>query len=259
MPLLSAFARAFGTVLVAVPVAAAVPAVANPPVPAVAPAAAPTDEDNTVPIISSVRIRPAEPVLGGKAPTKVTVDVRVGDSSGVDSIEAWLHTYDGLDGRELKSFVAVPGVKDLFRASLELSKHSQTGRWNTDFFMADNVNNMALRRSKAPFWLKRDTRFQGVNASPERVKRGARITVRGELVRFDPAKGYVTHGDGRVQILFKRKGRTRWVEMGYARTDRSGAFMRAFPARADGAWRAAFAGTRAYVARISRGDGIDVR
>ncbi len=82
MPLLSAFARAFGTVLVAVPVAAAVPAVANPPVPAVAPAAAPTDEDNTVPIISSVRIRPAEPVLGGKAPTKVTVDVRVGTRAG---------------------------------------------------------------------------------------------------------------------------------------------------------------------------------
>ncbi|MDP9416481.1 MAG: hypothetical protein M3P48_01260 [Actinomycetota bacterium] len=246
--------------LLGAPVAGALPPA---PAPVAAPAspvrAAGTGEDNVVPIIRGVRIRPATPVLKPSTTTTITVDVRVTDDSGVDGIEAWLHAWDGLDGREIKDFAQVPGRNGLYRASITVSNRVHAGAWNTDFFVSDNASNMALRRGKAPFRVKRDTRFQAFNVGPEPARRGARLTAGGELSRFDPEKGYVAYRGKRVQILFKRAKATKWISAGFATTDRAGRFSRAVKVAADGTWRAYFPGTDTYVARRSGRDAVDVR
>ncbi len=212
-----------------------------------------------VPIILAVRIRPGIPVLREGGATRVTVDVRVTDDSGVDAIESWLHAADGMDGKEIKQFEPLVGVRNVYRATVGVRNDAHTGRWKTDFFVMDTANNMALRRGKAAFYVKRDTSFTDFNASPERVRRGGALTVSGKLLRFEPGAGRVAYAEKRVQILFKRHDRTRWVEKAVARTGRRGLFSVAVTAGADGAWRAHFPGTDNHVARYSDRDAIDVR
>ncbi|MEV5573520.1 hypothetical protein AB0L06_26045 [Spirillospora sp. NPDC052269] len=101
------------------------------------------------------------------------------------------------------------------------------------------------------------TAISSFNASPEPVKKGRTLTVKG---RFTRQIGTWRPGVGALlTIYFKPSGSSRWKAMGTTRTYRDGWFSKNFKASADGTWAAAYAGSPAYLGVWSAGDYVDVR
>ncbi len=214
-------------------------------------------EDNTVPIIRHAWVRTV--VLGPAARTPVTVHVRVGDESGVAGVEAWLHSADGLDGAEIPRFERVPDRRDVYRGTVDLTKTAKPGVWKVDFFVTDNADNMALRRDRATFEIKRHTKFSGFDAGPEPIRRGATLSLTGRLLRFDVDRGYLNYGRRTVQVEFRRAGRTRWRTTASVTANRYGVVRHRVKATADGTWRLRFLGHWAHTPAASAGDWVNVR
>ncbi|RMI41912.1 hypothetical protein EBO15_21620 [Actinomadura harenae] len=101
------------------------------------------------------------------------------------------------------------------------------------------------------------TAITSFDASPEPVKKGRTLTVKGKITKFtgawQPAAGAA------LTIYFKPKGSTKWKAMGTTKSDRNGRFTKAFKASADGTWAAAYAGSSTYLGIWSAGDYVDVR
>ncbi|MFC4908549.1 carboxypeptidase regulatory-like domain-containing protein [Actinomadura gamaensis] len=106
-----------------------------------------------------------------------------------------------------------------------------------------------------------DTRYKtaipSLNASPEPVRKGRTLTVKGRVTKlvgtWRPGAGAV------VMIYFRPAGESAWRPMGTAKADRNGWFGRGFEAFADGTWAAAYPGSPAYLGAWSGGDYVDVR
>ncbi|GAA4618346.1 hypothetical protein GCM10023195_82400 [Actinoallomurus liliacearum] len=101
------------------------------------------------------------------------------------------------------------------------------------------------------------TRISGLNASPEPVRKGRRITVTGLLQRNTTSWKAFTKRS--VKIYFRAKGGTKWTYAGSAKTDGRGRFTFGAKASKDGYWRATYAGDSAYLAVTSGSDYVDVR
>ncbi|MCP2338028.1 carboxypeptidase-like regulatory domain-containing protein [Actinomadura rupiterrae] len=106
-----------------------------------------------------------------------------------------------------------------------------------------------------------DTRYKtaisSFNASPEPVKKGRTLTVRGRITKFT---GSWQPGAGAaLKIYFKARGASSWKVMGTATADRNGWFGKGFTASVDGTWAAAYAGSSTYLGVWSAGDYVDVR
>ncbi|MFC5186619.1 carboxypeptidase regulatory-like domain-containing protein [Actinomadura harenae] len=101
------------------------------------------------------------------------------------------------------------------------------------------------------------TRITSFNASPEPVKKGRTLTVKGRITKqsttWQPATGAT------LTIYFKPKGSTKWKAMATTKSDRNGWFIRNFKATTDGTWAAAYAGSPTYLSTWSPDDYVDVR
>ncbi|MER5973556.1 hypothetical protein ABT112_28180 [Streptomyces sp. NPDC002055] len=82
------------------------------------------------------------------------------------------------------------------------------------------------------------TRIKGAGASPEPVRKGRTLTVRGTLQERKP--GWKGYGAQKVQILFRPKGLQEWSLMGTTTTKSDGSFSKGFTARRDGTWAPVF-------------------
>ncbi|MEV0584181.1 hypothetical protein [Nonomuraea sp. NPDC050310] len=104
------------------------------------------------------------------------------------------------------------------------------------------------------------TKFGSLNASPEPVRKGRKLTVTGSLLATNAAgTGYGHLNGARVNILFKPVGKTTWTTMATVTTSGKGVFARSFTASKDGNWKAVYAGATGYVAAGSAADYVDVR
>lgn len=94
-----------------------------------------------------------------------------------------------------------------------------------------------------------------INASPEPVKKGKSITVRGKLTNKDlaPLPGV------RVSIYFHAKGSGTWKWISYGYTDSFGEFSKKFKAKKDGSFRFRFWGDAENYRTTSPYDYVDVR
>ena len=97
------------------------------------------------------------------------------------------------------------------------------------------TTSVAVRRVKAL------TRIIGANATPEPVRKGATLTVKGVLQEAKPAStvgwtSWKAYGGKWVQILFRPKGENTWYLMGRVGTGRNGSFAKGIKAPMDGTW-----------------------
>jgi hypothetical protein len=97
------------------------------------------------------------------------------------------------------------------------------------------TTSVAVRRVRAL------TRIIGANATPEPVRKGATLTVKGVLQEAKPASAvgwtsWKAYGGKWVQILFRPKGENTWYLMGRVGTGRNGSFAKGIKAPVDGTW-----------------------
>lgn len=105
--------------------------------------------------------------------------------------------------------------------------------------------------------IKYRTQWYNFNASPEPVKKGATITVKGQLYRFRDTAGPGPHAP--VYVYFKRAGTTTYTQVATATTDSNGWFKKTFKASVDGTWMAVYKETSGYLKSTSQGDFVDVK
>jgi hypothetical protein len=79
------------------------------------------------------------------------------------------------------------------------------------------------------------TRIIDGNASPEPVRKGRTITVKGTLQHYT-SSAWRAYADQKVKILFRPKGSTTWYDMGNATTRSNGSFSKGLTAQKDGTW-----------------------
>jgi hypothetical protein len=95
------------------------------------------------------------------------------------------------------------------------------------------------------------------NASPEPVKKGKTITVKGQLFRYMDKE--LPGPNAPVSIYFQAKGSSKWTQMATVKTASNGWFSKTFKATQDGTWRAAYNGSAAYLASNKPTDYVDVQ
>ncbi|MFJ6809723.1 HtaA domain-containing protein [Streptomyces anulatus] len=101
------------------------------------------------------------------------------------------------------------------------------------------------------------TAVSGFNASPEPVRKGRTITIKGTLRSLD---GTWKNASGQsVIILFKADGSSKWSKQATVRTNGKGVFSKGFTAKKDGTWKAQFKATSSRLGTIGSGDRVDVR
>lgn len=101
------------------------------------------------------------------------------------------------------------------------------------------------------------TAISGFNASPEPVRKGRTITVKGTLRSLD---GTWKNTSGQsVAILFKADGSSKWSTLATVRTNGKGVFSKGFTAKKDGTWKAQFKATSSRLGTTGAGDRVDVR
>ncbi|MER6816952.1 hypothetical protein ABT299_47505 [Spirillospora sp. NPDC000708] len=105
--------------------------------------------------------------------------------------------------------------------------------------------------------IKYRTQIYNFNASPEPVKKGKTITVKGLLYRFMDKAGPGPNAP--VSIYFKPSGSTKWSQVAVVKTASNGWFSKNFKASKDGTWMASYNGSANYIASNKPSDYVDVR
>ncbi len=99
-----------------------------------------------------------------------------------------------------------------------------------------------------------------VNAAPEPVKKGQKITVTGKLTRANwDTKKYGPYGGRTVELQFRQTGTSSFGAVKKVTTSSSGALKTTVTAATDGTWRWVYRGNDTTGAATSGGDHIDVR
>lgn len=101
------------------------------------------------------------------------------------------------------------------------------------------------------------TEWYVFNASPEPVKKGGTITVKGQLFRFRDLAGPAPNAP--VYVYFRRAGTAKWIQMAATKTNVYGWFSKKFKASADGTWKAVYKESSGYIGSTSPADAVDVR
>ncbi|GAB3590052.1 hypothetical protein GCM10027446_03930 [Angustibacter peucedani] len=106
-----------------------------------------------------------------------------------------------------------------------------------------------------------DTRVVHLDATPEPVRKGAAVVVRGTVQRLSGGTTWVHLGSGQeVQVFFRAKGSNRYSYQGSTRTTSSGSFRFNGRARSDGYWTAVwFTRSSTYINAYGADDYVDVR
>ncbi|MBV1936738.1 hypothetical protein KUF83_09210 [Streptomyces sp. BV286] len=172
------------------------------------------------------------PVSATVASCKGTIDARPGDGelfnsdAGTWTANAYAVAFNGQD----------PGADDFDVTKVGVAEQDKVGTTKVQRF------------SKLT-----------VNASPEPVKKGKTITVKGALTRanWDTNK-YAGYTVQPVKLQFKKKGTTTYVDVKTVKSASAGALKTTVKASADGYFRYNFAGTTTTPAVKAAGDFVDV-
>ncbi|MFF4957449.1 hypothetical protein ACFY2Z_10225 [Streptomyces sp. NPDC001222] len=98
------------------------------------------------------------------------------------------------------------------------------------------------------------------DASPEPVRKGATLTVKGKLSRADwQAHKYVGFSGQSVKLQFRKKGSNTYTTLKTIKTDSAGNLKTTVKASVDGYYRYSFSGTSTTPAVNATGDFVDVK
>lgn len=137
--------------------------------------------------------------------------------------------------------------------------NANAGTWSVDTLIDTGDGDSLFAPGVGSFGLKRAARLT-VDASPEPVAKGARITVTGKLARanWDTYRyaGYVGQA---VKLQFRPKGSSTYTTVASVNTSSTGTLRTTVKAVKDGYWRWNFPGTTTTGPAKAAGDYVDVR
>jgi hypothetical protein len=137
--------------------------------------------------------------------------------------------------------------------------NANAGTWSVDALVDTDDGDSVFAPGVASFGLKRAARLT-VNASPEPVAKGARITVTGKLVRANwDTYRYAGYAGRTVKLQFRPKGSSTYTTVATVNTSSTGTLRTTVKAVKDGYWRWNFAGTTTTGPAKAVGDYVDVR
>lgn len=206
-------------------------------------------------------ITPKSPVIMHTGRTRTRIDVRLRDSDGVDSssVDVTLEAASNADFEwPQMNRVSGSNYDGVWRGFVNFDNYSAGGKWYVDIWAWDRAYNLTDRESVKTFYVKRNIRLSA-NASPEPVRKGAQITVAGNLKRLTKYDGYCNWRGVPIRIEFKPAGATTWTYLRSATTNSKGNYARLFLAAKDGSWRARYLGSTQYRSKVSSADFVDVR
>lgn len=175
-----------------------------------------------------------------------------GGQAGIATVEMGLPDSEFFPVRQSSGTPA----RGTWTTHLEFFRADRTGRSGLHIRVTDREGHIAS--TVRPFHVRRNTLITR-NATPEPVRKGSAITVRGTLRRLTPTGRYAAFRASPVDILFRAAGTSAPVTMRTSTTSRFGSFATRFPATRDGTWYVRFRGTANYAAGTSVGDFVDVR
>lgn len=137
--------------------------------------------------------------------------------------------------------------------------NANAGTWSVDVLADANDGDSVFAPGVGSFGLKRAARLT-VNASPEPVAKGARITVTGTLVRANwDTYRYAGYAGRAVQLQFRPKNSSTYTTVATVNTSNTGTLRTTVTAVKDGYWRWNFTGTPTTGPAKATGDYVDVR
>ncbi|MFD3413328.1 hypothetical protein [Streptomyces cyaneofuscatus] len=98
-----------------------------------------------------------------------------------------------------------------------------------------------------------------VDASPEPVKKGKKLTVTGKLTRADWVKHTYTGVAGSAKLQFRKKGSSAYTTLKTVKSNSAGALKTTVTASVDGYWRWTYHGSSTTGPATSTADFVDVR
>lgn len=133
------------------------------------------------------------------------------------------------------------------------------GRWTVDALADAHDGDSVFAPGAGSFSLKRAAQLT-VNASPEPVTKGGRITVSGKLARANwDTYRYAGYAGQTVQLQFRPKDSSTYTTVIAVKTSSTGTLRTTVKAVKDGYWRWNFPGTTTTGPARATGDYVDVR
>ncbi|MFF4395043.1 calcium-binding protein [Streptomyces sp. NPDC001480] len=137
--------------------------------------------------------------------------------------------------------------------------NANAGTWSVDALVDANDGGSVFAPGVGSFGLKRAARLT-VDASPEPVAKGARITVTGKLVRANwDTYRYAGFAGRAVKLQFRPKDSRTYTTVATVNTSGTGTLRTTVKAVKDGYWRWNFPGTSTTGPAKATGDYVDVR
>ncbi|MER6746845.1 calcium-binding protein [Streptomyces fungicidicus] len=137
--------------------------------------------------------------------------------------------------------------------------NANAGTWSVDALVDAGDGESVYAPGVASFGLKRAARLT-VNAAPEPVAKGARITVTGKLVRANwDTYRYAGYAGRAVKLQFRPKDSSTYTTVATVNTSATGALRTTVKAVRDGYWRWNFTGSPTTGPAKAAGDYVDVR
>lgn len=135
--------------------------------------------------------------------------------------------------------------------SRDVIVEAQNGDWDTESRVF--ANGFTLKRNA--YWQK-----GSFNASPEPVKKGKSLTVKGRLKVADwDSDRYVGYGSRTIQIQFRSSTNASWTTMKTTKTSKSGWVNTKVTAKKSGYYRATYGGSSVAGAATSGTDFVKVK
>ncbi|MBW8701286.1 hypothetical protein MBT84_16905 [Streptomyces sp. MBT84] len=220
--------------------------------------------------ITSVVANDGRPVVVGTTERVVTVEVTATDPAGLQQIDATLYhgSYANQDATVPSSAACGPTTDTTttctltftLKPGIDPSDDSLAGTWSLSAYAISLDNDGVGLDNAATFPVQRDTQVT-VDATPEPVKRGKTLTVKGGVQHAGWATGAYTAAEaGRpVQLQFRAEGCHNYTTVKTVRTTANGTVSTTVRASSDGSYRWVYAGTADTAAAVSAADFVDVR
>jgi hypothetical protein len=138
--------------------------------------------------------------------------------------------------------------------------NAHAGTWKVGVMAFDYANDTdVVKGNLASTLIQRNSKLT-VNASPEPVKKGKKITVTGKLTRANwQSNKYAGYTKQPVKLQFRKKNSSTYTTLKTVKTDSKGKLKTTVKATVDGYYRFSFGGTKTTPAVKAAGDFVDVR
>ena len=214
--------------------------------------------DTRAPKIASV----SAPAIVGLTSKGAVFDITVRATDNIDVARVVVGLIDTAGKYEKPVGIVAKRVAGMswdgtYRARVTMPTSVPLGTWHVSAFAEDNQGNRSTGATtvRDTFVLKYATRITGLNASPEPVRKGAPVVVKGRLQQA-VVGGWAAYAGRSVIVQFRKAGAQTWAKVGTTTAGANGTFSFSTTAKATGGWRAFYRGDKAKAKATSAVDKV---